>query len=660
MATTPTNLPVPSESPIDLKYNAGKIDKFVTSLVNTYVDRFGNEHYTIEGLRWLAQQAIAQYGWIPVGTFQAGATLTSPNQILKDTTDGEYYRWDGSFLPSGKVVPNGSTPGTAGGVGVGAWISVGDSALRSLLESVNGAKNIGNGQSTVDQFLYHTPEEFYTTNMDTALSSSLAATATDGRRTWIKGSKSLTATASIPQGVIVQNDGTVNSSASVSAFTTNNGVTITGGQINTSAPVTAVRAWSADGVKVNYISASGSVLANTPAAYALSSTSKDFNVNGTTLSGYTGGVELSGTNRAVINGLKVEKMWFHSSLGAGGYGVLLQGAVDTIITNLQFVAGAETSSDGYNGRHGIYQSVLSDSGSVNTIVNGYIANYRDKTTASPGAINIRSNNRAVYSNMIIDNAHISGNLENGDISNQIVSNAVIRNTKATTSPAYGVDLGSSVSGNYVRSSIVSNTIISVQPASGISTDNCNGLVVSGKNGLMNGVIINVPELSYPITVRTGVDNYLINGIIDYNSTGGGQSFILFDGACSNIKISGCKTGRRWFRAGNLTAVTNLTVDFPRSVTGSLNSGAPTYSDFYELVSTTSVSSTNIVITFNTHVTQAALDSAIATVVKSGVMVVPVIVSRASKQLIIEFYSLVNGAQVNPTSSAISFMINLSC
>lgn len=54
MATQPTNLPVPSKSLRDLKFNAGKIDEFVTSLVNTYVDRFGNAHYTIEGLRWLA------------------------------------------------------------------------------------------------------------------------------------------------------------------------------------------------------------------------------------------------------------------------------------------------------------------------------------------------------------------------------------------------------------------------------------------------------------------------------------------------------------------------------------------------------------------------------------------------------------------------------
>ncbi|SFA94792.1 hypothetical protein SAMN05216502_104238 [Citrobacter amalonaticus] len=140
MATQPTNLPVPSESPRDLKFNAGKIDEFVTSLVNTYTDRFGNEHYTIEGLRWLAQQAIAQYGWIPFGTFQDGAILTLPNQILKDEVSGEYYRWDGS-LP--KNVPAGSTPDTTGGFGVGAWLSVGDSTLKAMLASSLGAGMVG-------------------------------------------------------------------------------------------------------------------------------------------------------------------------------------------------------------------------------------------------------------------------------------------------------------------------------------------------------------------------------------------------------------------------------------------------------------------------------------------------------------------------------------
>lgn len=107
MATQPTQNAVPSESPRDLKFNAGKIDEFVTSLVNTYTDRFGNQHYTIEGLRWLAQQAIAQYGWILVESFQDGAVITLPNQALRDDSTGEYYRWDGA-LP--KTVPAGSTP----------------------------------------------------------------------------------------------------------------------------------------------------------------------------------------------------------------------------------------------------------------------------------------------------------------------------------------------------------------------------------------------------------------------------------------------------------------------------------------------------------------------------------------------------------------------
>lgn len=58
MATQPTNLSVPSESPRDLKFNAGKIDEFVTSFSQWYIDRFGIQHYTIEGLKLLVLQQI--------------------------------------------------------------------------------------------------------------------------------------------------------------------------------------------------------------------------------------------------------------------------------------------------------------------------------------------------------------------------------------------------------------------------------------------------------------------------------------------------------------------------------------------------------------------------------------------------------------------------
>ncbi|MDN2486438.1 hypothetical protein MML63_12465 [Kosakonia sacchari] len=153
MTTTPTNLPVPSESPRDLKFNAGKIDEFVTAMVNTYADRFGIQHYTIEGLRWLAQQAIAQFGYITLDSFEDGNTLTLPNQVLRLEATGEYYRWDGSFLPNGKIVPASSTPESTGGIGVGAWLSVGDSTLRGDLLSGHKAALVGYGTGTVKDAL---------------------------------------------------------------------------------------------------------------------------------------------------------------------------------------------------------------------------------------------------------------------------------------------------------------------------------------------------------------------------------------------------------------------------------------------------------------------------------------------------------------------------
>lgn len=145
MATTPTNQPVPSESPIDLKFNAGKIDEFVTSMGWTYTDRFGQKHYTIEGINYLAQQAMAAFGYVILTgkTFTTGATINNPNEVLLNTADGEYYKWTGSFAGGPKVVPENSTPASTGGVGPGAWIGVGDASLRAALASSSGAGMVG-------------------------------------------------------------------------------------------------------------------------------------------------------------------------------------------------------------------------------------------------------------------------------------------------------------------------------------------------------------------------------------------------------------------------------------------------------------------------------------------------------------------------------------
>ena len=79
-------------------------------------------------------QQIQNLGYTRVGTFASGATLLNGRQTLlwdvADGGDGQEYGWSGSFPPSGKVVPPGSTPLTTGGIAVGAWMSRFDPALR--------------------------------------------------------------------------------------------------------------------------------------------------------------------------------------------------------------------------------------------------------------------------------------------------------------------------------------------------------------------------------------------------------------------------------------------------------------------------------------------------------------------------------------------------
>ncbi|WP_331283426.1 hypothetical protein [Pantoea sp. LMR881] len=133
MATTPSQVPVPSEKPQDLRFNAGKLDEFITSMGWTYTDRFGKKHYTIEGLRHYAEQVISTFGYITLDSFEDGATLTLPNQVLRWKSNGEYYRWDGDYPVGGKVVDAGSTPESSGGISLGAWLSVGDATLRGTL-----------------------------------------------------------------------------------------------------------------------------------------------------------------------------------------------------------------------------------------------------------------------------------------------------------------------------------------------------------------------------------------------------------------------------------------------------------------------------------------------------------------------------------------------
>ncbi|HGX8834437.1 TPA: glycosyl hydrolase family 28-related protein, partial [Escherichia coli] len=153
MTTQPTNLPIPSENPRDLKFNSGCFDKVINSDENYYVDRFGVRRFTIAGFQYTAEEVIRNYGYITMDSFEDGATLTLPNQVLRYGATGEYYRWDGEFP---KSVSSGSAPEASGGVGLGAWVSVGDAALRSNLSDSN--EGLGDSLIAVKQPLSNSSE----------------------------------------------------------------------------------------------------------------------------------------------------------------------------------------------------------------------------------------------------------------------------------------------------------------------------------------------------------------------------------------------------------------------------------------------------------------------------------------------------------------------
>lgn len=136
-----TGNPVPSTALEDMADNAQTFDALVTQTEGTTTDRLGRT-------RRVFQQILMDMGFQPLSSsFQTGATITTRNQCLHDTSTGTFYSWNGA-LP--KVVPAGSTPATAGGIGALLWVDRTDLMLRSYLASANGSSAIGRGSSTVD------------------------------------------------------------------------------------------------------------------------------------------------------------------------------------------------------------------------------------------------------------------------------------------------------------------------------------------------------------------------------------------------------------------------------------------------------------------------------------------------------------------------------
>jgi hypothetical protein len=137
MNTYNTGNPLGSAAAKDLFDNAQNLDEAVNGLNKTWIDRIGRSRRSMAGIDYDANQAMLKYGYITKKSFELGATLDTPNTVLKWESDGEFYRWDGDWSTP-KVVPAGSTPDSTGGIGENKWVGVGDAALRGQLSDPDG------------------------------------------------------------------------------------------------------------------------------------------------------------------------------------------------------------------------------------------------------------------------------------------------------------------------------------------------------------------------------------------------------------------------------------------------------------------------------------------------------------------------------------------
>lgn len=644
MATQPTNFSVPSESPRDLKFNAGKIDEFVTSLVNTYVDRFGNEHYTIEGLRWLAQQAIAQFGWILIDSFQDGADITIPNQALRDEDTGEYYRWDGA-LP--KHVDAGSTPATSGGVGVGAWVGIGDASLRAMLATVAGAGMIGTahrGTLASDLNAIDRRPDGY--------GNSIVNVLANGKDVQIEKDVSATAHITLEANQVFDGAGgklTISSQ-------TESGI-VSDARSSTNKDFIRISSAKIIGTVVDTDGSAAAV-----AAYGAFLRDSEYPViDGLYASGFTGGVANINTISSITKNIRATNTVYHPTPVRGGYGVFLDETRQAIIDGVQFDAAS-----GNNGRHMLYVSRggggNSYDGCQNTLAVNMIGKYRNKDNRDFWGINVRKSTRTLIGNTILEGTSggVSYNVENGFIEKSMLFNMSISALKYQNGiGVYGVTQTYDTTENKVTGFLDSGLSLEVRPKDAtINGADCIGYSIAGTNGRVSNLLTNISTAGSPILIQPGVKNVMIDGVLDYTSDGSAEplgAMITFTGGvglCDNITVRGIKTGRKMF--SRLSGVTNLTVDYTRQARVTVASGASTRIDDHELISSVTLSATGLSIVFAGHVTQKAVED--STVRPNGAYQT-VITSTTSKTLVINTYTA-TGAVLNPTTTNVALTIVL--
>jgi len=125
--TTPTNNPIPSESPRDFRFNIGNFDRVMNSDDEAYQDKFGKARLTMAGFEAEANRLFQTIGWMELGDWAVGLTVTTRNQIVY--YNGSWYRYMGTQLP---YTITASSPDSN-------WVNIGDASLRQELHAPSGS-----------------------------------------------------------------------------------------------------------------------------------------------------------------------------------------------------------------------------------------------------------------------------------------------------------------------------------------------------------------------------------------------------------------------------------------------------------------------------------------------------------------------------------------
>lgn len=132
MVTT-TN--VPSDNFEDLLSDVRSITKYMNG-DEPFQTRTGRTITPIPAQESLVENMIRNSGWMPIGTFAAGATIVAINQVLFNAADDSYYNWNGELpftvLPGTDPVSN---------IGPSAWMSRG--GILNVVAAVGCIKDLG-------------------------------------------------------------------------------------------------------------------------------------------------------------------------------------------------------------------------------------------------------------------------------------------------------------------------------------------------------------------------------------------------------------------------------------------------------------------------------------------------------------------------------------